>query len=66
MLKDTLWSYKVYDTAIELPDPTNLSKQNKLQCSSTYTSGDRKGHVFSLKNVHDLDVEGHALVVQGI
>ena len=41
-------------------------KQKKLQCSSTYTSKDRKVTCLTLKNVRDLDVESHASIVQGL
>ena len=54
------------DSVSNLRDSNNPEKLKNLQCSSTYTSRDREGHVSDLENVRNLDVEGHALVVQDL
>ena len=65
MWKVTLWSYKVYDSAIELPDPKNLRNKKNYNALAHILPEIGKVTCLTLKNVRDLDVEGHALVVQG-
>ena len=61
----TLWSYKVYDSAIELPDQKIL-RNKKYNALAHILPDIGKVTCLTLKNVRDLDVGGHALVVQGL
>ena len=61
-----LWSYTVYDSLIELPDPQNLRNKKNYNTLAHILPDIGKVTCLTLKNVRDLDVEGHALVVQGL
>ena len=66
MLRVRLRLYKVYDSAIELPDPKKPKKQKKYNALAYILPEIGKVKCLTLKNVCDLDSEGHALVVQGL
>ena len=66
MWKVTLWSERVYDSAIELPNTKN--KRNKHNYNALAHIFPEIGKVtqLTLKNIRDLDVEGHAMVKKGL
>ena len=58
--------YKICDSVIELPDPKNLRNEQNYNALAYILPEIGEVTCLTLKNVRDLDVEGHALVVEGI
>ena len=54
------------DSVIELPDPKNLRNKQNYNALAYILPEIGEVTCLALKNAHDLDVEGHALVVQDL
>ena len=66
MQKVTLWLYKLFDSAIELPERKNLRHKENYNALAHILPEIRRVTCLILKNVRDLDVESHAMVKKGL